>query len=53
MHGCSQSDISVLSLGENSKYAEIGVASVLMVGSNKKIQWKQEEVRCYLYCKFR
>jgi alpha-L-fucosidase len=38
-----QSDIKVLSLGKNSKYADKGIASVSMLGSNEKLQWKQEE----------
>ena len=38
-----QSDIRVLSLGKNSAHAGKGIASVSMLGSNEKLQWKQED----------
>ncbi|MBD0287468.1 MAG: alpha-L-fucosidase, partial [Flavisolibacter sp.] len=37
-----QSDIRMLSLGKNSKYADKAIASVSMLGSKEKLQWKQE-----------
>ena len=37
------SDIRMLSLGKNSKYANKGIASVSMLGSNEELKWKQED----------
>lgn len=37
------SDIRMLSLGRSSKYANKTIASVSMLSSNEKLQWKQEE----------
>lgn len=38
-----ESDIRMLSLGKNSRYTNKGIASVSMLGSSEKLQWKQED----------
>lgn len=39
--GKPETDISISSLGKNSKYADKAVLSVSMVGSSDRIRWKQ------------
>ncbi len=36
-------DIRMVSFGKNSTYADKSIASVSMLGSNEKMQWKQED----------
>ena len=38
-----EADIRMTSLGKNAKYAGKAIASVSMLGSDKKLQWKQED----------
>lgn len=38
-----EGDIKLTSLGKNAKLAENAIASVTMLGSKEKLQWKQEE----------
>lgn len=41
--GMPTEDISIVSLGKNSKLALKAVASVKLLGSNENLQWKQED----------
>ncbi len=36
-----EADIRMISLGKNAKYAGKDIASVSMLGSDEKLQWKQ------------
>jgi len=38
-----QGDISITSLGKSSKYVDKAIASVKMLGSDQKLQWKQQD----------